>query len=406
MTPKIENKTALILTFLLILISDDTVLFGTNNNTLYTSIKIIFYLICCVVLGVNCITNNLIKKQSFIIFVILCVTILMSMLFNQDIDFRYAYKIFILLLCLIISSRFKFSLVSAIFTKFIYIISCISLFVYALVIIFPSILDFFPLIINKANTVFYNLYICVVFKSDNYLTLRNTSIFREPGVFMEYLVLAIFIEAFYNKTINKKRLLVFVISLITTYSTTGVFILILSMAGLYYKQIKSKISVSKIFGFFIITSIVIYTIFFNNHINSLLFNKLSNADNVSTIARVGSLKIPIAIFFDNILIGVGISSFLPNWYEYSHNIYGIILDEGQSTNTLTNTFAMFGFSTGIIYILGLYGFSGIISHNTKTIKILTIITLGLMFSSQNMPYSIFFNLILIYGISFYKFKIN
>lgn len=105
------------------------------------------------------------------------------------------------------------------------------------------------------------------------LTFRNCGPFWEPGAFQGFVNLAILLELLSGNDRNKQwhfRFAVFVITIITTYSTGGYVVLALNL--IYYIFTTQRLSWNFKFLFLFIVSIIIIVIFFNI---DFLYKKIS-----------------------------------------------------------------------------------------------------------------------------------
>lgn len=88
----------ILIVFMFIYISDDTVLFGTNANGMFITIKYIYIiLITLLMLFVQFINDPVIERRTGGFLLILMVILMVSMLLNDDVRLGYFYK-FVLLL--------------------------------------------------------------------------------------------------------------------------------------------------------------------------------------------------------------------------------------------------------------------------------------------------------------------
>jgi len=390
------------LLLIIIWINEDTFMFGVNENYAFVASKFILYAVLIVFL----LFKNFKRYHlySIIILLVLFCLILMTALINSDFSGGYIYQVMIFILSYLLVREINFKIFTKLFCIFIYYLSLISIFCYLLVILIPAVVDYFPMISNIVGNRVYNLYLCVIYEGDGYSMIRNTSIFREPGVYMIYVNLAIIFSLFYHEIVNKKYLFIYCIAIITTMSTAGIIItgFILFMSFLIDGNSYSKRD--NLFAVVFILLSVAYFIY-NKELAGQVFGKLSSSsnENVSSLARVVSLFIPMIIFIYNPLFGCGLKSFTTEFTNYSISYFGIpFLADGTSTNTITNLFATYGFVLGIIFLVGLYRFAkkNVINNNKKIIIILLFIILLAMFSNEDMRYSIIFNMIFFY--SFYR----
>jgi len=221
---------------------------------------------------------------------------------------------------------------------------------------------------------------------------ENIGIFREAGVYAIYLLFAVIIELYYNKEINYKRLMVFIIALLSASSTAGYIILAFLLFIYIFKtnNINIKIGFTLLIGIFLI--------FFLHALVLKVFAKLDPKifEYRSTLSRISSFVIPLMIFIEH-LYGIGLSKFGATYIAYSHRYFGLAFSpSGESTNTILNVFAVFGLIYGCVLIYGLLKFSRI--FNTSKLNIITVfIALILMTSSQELRFSLLFNTIVMYG---------
>ena len=130
-------------------------------------------------------------------------SVFITSLFNFNISGGYVYQIWLFLIGILIVNFFTQKQFLDIYIRYVYILSVISLVVFLLASISLSIFEIFPVQNNSAGATMYNLGACIVFADGAYV--RNTSIFREPGVFMIYLNIAVMFELFFKKKPNHNR---------------------------------------------------------------------------------------------------------------------------------------------------------------------------------------------------------
>jgi len=394
---KKKQLTNIFLVSVIFFISDDTVTFGTNINQFLILLKYGIYFVFSMLLfiGLNFGKNILLlsSKEILTIFAfIACFFVTIS--FNGDFRNGYFLQLLTLLFATLIVKFLDFDLFIKCFSKILFVLSLISLLILLIANLIPSVLAPFPETVNFGGVIFKNLLVCAVFTETNFL--RNTSIFREPGVFVIYLLFGIIIEFFYNKILNKKYLIVFLIAVISTLSTSGIGILFLLLVGYMFKVNKFKIYL------FVSTVLIlsILTLIALPDFSSLLFSKMDtdSSDYVSTLARLSSFSVPFYIFLNNPVTGVGLTNFVTLYSIYSVELFGVFIDpESASTNTIINTFAIFGFFYGGLMLLSFFKISKRLSKSTFS-KIIVLVSILLMFSTQEMRYSLFVNVLFMYGL--------
>lgn len=376
----LKCKIDLLIVFVVIVISEDTVLFGTNSNSLYVYVRYAIYLLLYVALLRR--NNSFCRYTSNLRFyaTIFIVSICGIMVINSDYRMGYVLQMLLILLSVEIVSLIQFHRFAILFSRIVYFLSVCSIVVTTLYMFIPSVFVYFPTISNYADVTFYNLYISVVFASVD--VIRNTGIFREPGVFMIYLTFALMLELFFFKKRDIRNIIVFVIALLLTKSTAGYIItfLLLGFKYLFYSKLKYL-------PFFVI--ILCFVIFLFPHIEEEVFSKLDedNYNYLSTLSRISSVVLPIQMWLDNPFYGIGLGHFSSLYSIYAMKEFGMdFRSDSSSTNTILNTITIYGWWIGVMVVYGMYK-TTYCFVNQKNILLLLIFLL--LFSNEEMRNSLF-----------------
>lgn len=91
----------------------------------------------------------------------------------------------------------------------------------------------------------YTLYVYTVYFIDDLLIPQNTGPFWEHGIFCIYLIIAFYLNAIRENKIITKYNIVFIIAIITSFSSTGYVVLIVALAFIILQR--GGITFSKIF---------------------------------------------------------------------------------------------------------------------------------------------------------------
>ncbi|HSD07323.1 MAG TPA: hypothetical protein VLC96_08715 [Flavobacterium sp.] len=261
-----------------------------------------------------------------------------------------------------------------------------------------SFFEIFPLQANSAGSSMYNLGVCVVFAGLEYV--RNTSIFREPGVFMIYLNIAIILELFFKKEINKKNIFVFVIAIFSTFSTAA-FITLAAIFIAYLFTKNTNISVLKTKSFLIITFVMAIVVLLSySGLYDMVFSKIGK-DNVgdgSSLARGVSVFANLNMFFDHYLVGVGIKNYPAAFGKYTLDLVGISMDVGNNTNTITTVFAVYGIFFGVLLFYMLFSLAKKTS-NSFMVRIFLFLVLIMLYSNEDLRYSLMSATFLMWGMT-------
>lgn len=397
------NKTKKSYIFVLLLgaiifISDDTIVFGTNVSPGFQIFKHLVYLLLTLWLLID--VNIKIFKSNGIYFLHAIVSsIVFTCLLHLDFTGGYVYQILIVFLAYLVTRFLAFELFVILFKKYMFVLCVLSIFVFVIANYYDWALAYFPVSENSSGVEFYNLYVGSVYK--DIAETRNASIFREPGVFMIYILLAITFELFLAEKVSFKFLSVMFITLFTTFSTAAFVVLFFLVAGYLLKSDAKKIKGSKIF--IVITGLVITLIFWSQpDLYTKIFAKLSSESDSfgSSIARVASIVVNLQIFALNPVFGSGLTEYGGLFEKYSIMYFNEALEaSGQSTNSFMSVFATYGLLYGVIILYALLRFTKKFSHSFFLRGNLFLIFL-LMFSSQDMRYSVLLYMLVFYGLDF------
>jgi len=132
------------------------------------------------------------------------------------------------------------------------------------------------------------------------------------------------------------------------------------------------------------------------------FSKLSSdsASFGSSTARVASILVNFYILASYPISGSGLGNYGSLFKEYSSLYFGVPLEaSGQSTNSFMAVLATYGSLYGLIILYALLCLTKKLSRRFIP-KIILFISFGLMFSSQDMRYSLLFNILVFYGLKF------
>lgn len=337
-----ETRKILIVSSILLLI------YKVFDRTIILNLKnILYFLFFLIVISMNFLANSM--NGIILNNMLMLIGILFSVfIVKQSIDyydFKHSYIKFIKWTCII-------SLICYTLSNFISIDK------------FP----FFRSEILGVDSFMYSFYYCWGWGVG---TTRNPGMFWEPGAFQCYINLAIIIWIF-DKDITKKKsdLIVFIITLITTQSTTGYIILmVITLYSILTKKIKTK---SRFKTFAIIAMCMVGVFYMSkSDIIGAKFNNSNTSYNIRQNDLTGSFNIIKKYPID----GVGYGSDLQVKEQQEYGIE-------KNSNGLLIFAIQFGFPTLCIYCI--YMFRGIknIMNLSKIDTIFIVLTLVVMFNSE------------------------
>ena len=239
------------------------------------------------------------------------------------------------------------------FRRVIYAICIASLVGFVIMYFFRPISTIFPALVNSNGRVgrFAVLTILSNFASSTSGLQRVQGIFWEPGAFQTMIVFAVVIEIFKTKTLTWKRMIVYALTIVLTFSTTGYVCLMLLIALAVNKESRSFKLIRA--GLIIAALLVLYFSFQDTSIRFLqytMFGKirmiLNYQEGVSNYAssRIDSIILPIRYFIRNPIIGIG---------ERGYNELSQMAGHTMFTCTPVNYFVRYGLIFGGISLWGM-----------------------------------------------------
>lgn len=362
--------------------SVDTVLFGTNSNTVFLYFPRIIAAIGIIYLFFTNKTlfNNNNKKIIFCGVILILLISITSLIYHEAFGTAISRILFVTLGLMIVLS-YSLEDFCKIFVKFVYIVCVFALITEVIAYILPQLITKLPIVINTANNKFY-VYFFGAFEHDNLSQTfkRGQGIFWEPGAFSIYIVLAFMIHLF-KQNINIKKIFIFLLTLLITFSTTGYIAVIVLIISFIFSKNNSPIT-KKIKLFFISFGIIILTLSIlveDSLLYSLVFKKISSGTS-SAITRYSSFFNGIRVTLDHPLFGVG-NNYEPYMLNYINN--GGIFSTGGTiiTNTIIGQFVNYGVIFGTIFVVGTFQFCKELNSN-KLIWLLLFLTFFLVYFGE------------------------
>lgn len=391
---KNNNFILFIFLFSMLYIGRDTLV--SDNLLGFTKSQFISIVVFTCMIIIFLYTNRrefrIIKKDFRIKLLVFC-TLFMFFLFFIKSDYQLMY--FSILFCIYFSVFLTFILDFKGFSKLFVLAICL-LSVYS--ILCTYILKYFISINlidistfkNVANTEFYNFIFSFVVTKEGYF--RNFSIFREPGVFQFFIIVALYLNNYiidYKKTSYKylNNSILF-ITMLSTFSTNGVIELFLFCIFIFFdkKLYKNrKIILSMIMILIVLFAVLFKVMGAKGDLYWTLysqFNKLLYL-NESMLPRLNSIAVDLNIFIHNPILGADISEVM---YAVNHN-----------TSSTLILFAILGFFGGCFNMVS---WLAVLWNKKRNIilNLLIIIIFFMAFNTQNLVTNIFFWTMPVYGI--------
>lgn len=286
-------------------------------------------------------------KGSLIIFFFIAALILLNCL--RDGDFSNNLLLFTVILAgFFISVFFSPSEFARVFGNVVLFLAVVSLPIFALSILMPGLIDKLPLLasgyMDQAGAQVHSAFFAIGITHS--LVSRNCGIAWEPGAFSILICVALFLAFLFPRKRNTLRIILLVITELTTLSTMGIAV----MGAILLVMLSRGKSVKKSVVVVVAAIALLLASAFGllDYILNILFSKLeglipgSQTLSVSTQDRLNAVIYPLSAFVEAPVFGVGYEKFLD-----------INIDQcnGVATNTFANWLALMGSIYGVPCIL-------------------------------------------------------
>lgn len=299
---------------------------GSPYTTINTDLSMLTVLIAFAILPIMLFFRREKNGKLLLALLLISIMILISMISHSEFYSRAYWRLLaVVIIVSYLIEKYGFRNIVKVYLDIMFFVSIISLIGY-LLLNFTSLLNNLPSVTN-INGVEYG--VGIIFNYIKALPERNCGIFWEPGIFASYLALAIAFESIINSnSISWFRVLVFVVSIITTTSSAGYVLLIFSLGIVLLRG--SKLSgYKKLLAIIVVIAIAIVAFNIDNIIlnTSLAQNKYLiklTSDRMNQSSRITSIYHNLSIFRKRVLFGAGINSVLnqmSSWADISTSTY-------------------------------------------------------------------------------------
>ena len=299
---------------------------GSPYTTINTEISMLTIILALVVLPYILLIKKMHTKGTVIPLGLIFIMILIPMLWHSEFQSRTYWRVLAtVIIAFYLLEKYGLNNIIKVYLKVMVVISIAALIGYTLLNC-TSLLNNLPTTKN-VNGVEYG--IGLLFNYIKVYPERNCGVFWEPGIFASYLVLAIVFESITNsKSISWFRIIVFVVSIITTTSSAGYALLVLAVGVILLRQSQLN-GYKKILAICIIIIIGVVAL----NIDSIILNtSLSNnaylvkltSERLKQSSRITAIFHNLSIFWKSPLFGAGVSNVLSqmsSWADISTTTY-------------------------------------------------------------------------------------
>lgn len=299
---------------------------GSPYTTINTDLSMLTVLIALAIFPIMLFLRREKNGKLLLALLLISIMIFTSMISHSEFYSRAYWRLLaVVIIVSYLIEKYGFRNIVKVYLDIMFYVSIVSLIGY-LLLNFTSLLNNLPSVTN-INGVEYG--VGIIFNYIKALPERNCGIFWEPGIFASYLALAIAFESIINSnSISWFRVLVFVVSIITTTSSAGYVLLIFSLGIALLRG--SKLSgYKKLFAIIMVIAIAMVAFNIDNIIlnTSLAHNKYLiklTSDRMNQSSRITSIYHNLSIFRKRVLLGAGINSVLnqmSSWADISTSTY-------------------------------------------------------------------------------------
>ncbi len=318
---------------------------GSPYTTINTEISMLTIVLALIVFPYILMIKKLKTNRTILPLALISIMVLISMIWHSEFQSKTYWRILATaIIAFYLLEKYGLNNIIKVYLKAMVVISIASLIGYALLNC-TSLLNNLP-IAKNVNGVEYG--IGILFNYIKVYPERNCGVFWEPGIFASYLALAIIFESITNsKSISWFRILLFVISIITTTSSAGYALLVLTI-GIVLLRESHLTGYKKVLAIFVIIIIGVVAL---NIDNIILNTSLSNnaylikltSKRMQESSRITAIFHNLSIFSKNPLFGAGIGSVLnqmSSWADISTTTY--MLSIFGVTGLLYTLFIVYG----------------------------------------------------------------
>lgn len=337
--------------FTAIYFSMDTLQFGTNQSSIFSTILYVSAPALAVIAFLyGWKINSWISSKAFLAVFGVCIMVLCTHFTTEStLNMKYFFLCAVLLQAFFVSTVVSAEQFKKAFTDVVSVLALVSVCGFLLRYIFPGIVNYLPTITNIAGYKYGNLLLTVIPHDVMYVPFRNYGIFREPGVYQFYLNLALVFLLNEPKKAESWRFYSILLAMLFTFSTAG-YILCAGVFAMYFFMGKLEIKVNTVVPV-VIGGLVLLFLFAKGILRAdgAVFSKLFTS-NSSTNSRFGSIVVDFYLTLLKPVFGNGYEFVEDNFRMIARNTYG--LKQMHNTNTVMKMLAVHGVFMPALFLTG------------------------------------------------------
>ena len=355
--------------------------FIDNLNSITSPVLFSLLLITCIVRNKK--PDKTVLVISFILFILYNLSGLVSGFPQRNLYINYVLN---LLISIFVVSLFDRSEYLRLFSDVVYVISIASLVFWLFFMAGIPVADYFPVLTRADGASVHHIMLTCVNTSVYSGVLRSQGVFWEPGAFQIMIIISLIIDVYRDDIVKVwRRRLIFALTLITTFSTTGIICLVLAYLIAINKQ-KSN-NYLMILGYSIlVVLLIVNTISSDSVLLDRVFGQkfqeasdyqLGSGSTGTTSVRLDGILVPLMYFAESPIFGIG---------EEGYDAMRSFVGHDMFTCTPVNLFVRYGIIYAIICYIGLFKVMNLKPKKLSE-SLLIIITLFLCVISEELAYN-------------------
>lgn len=315
--------------------------------------------------------------------------ILLSQIINMDTSLAYESKISQLLLGYVIINTISFKSFFDYYLRIMTVVAIVSIIVWVTTFLGITWWSFLPT--TWENN--YYSYLIGVIHTNPLLQHRNFGPFWEPGVYQIYLNIAILYLLFFQSKKMKYSLIWLIAALVTTFSTTGYICFSIILCALLWKE--SVVANRRIVPLVLVIAILGVILLSNEYVLEVVFGKFEDGGNVSFLIRMYAIEFYGKVILENPYFGLGVEKSMKTVNDMYDSV-GLNFADSACTTTMRE-FACMGGIFGFYRLYSQWKFSRLFTLK-KHVSFLIFLMIIICLNTEDVIYSVFFNVIFYYGI--------
>lgn len=366
--------------------------FAVTNDIISSAATILLWVILMVVLLWR---NQSLDYHLIILIAVIVIIMTVSSVINGENLRNLIFTIFALVCAILFISCFDWDSFTKHYVDVMCVLSIVSLICFVVYMLIPSI-RYIALVQNNAG----NTYSCLFFYVGGGNFNRNYGLFWEPGAYQTFINLALLFEVCKDKP-KISTILILIVTVITTYSTTGYLALGLILILLYIRKganSKLKLTITPILFIGFIFAYLNQDLLFGSSLSSgesTVFGKLIRFFSDSGVSptlgsegvRFNAIFEVIRAFLEKPILGYGYQGLITRTYEFTL---------GMNTCTMVNWFAVYGVAYGGIMLSGVVRTSKKIGNSFWN-RFIVFIILFVITMSENYVNNAVITMLCLYG---------